>query len=119
MIYKTAVAMRRDQFERVNRLLKIGSLMDMTEAQLQRSGAKANESLLLYTASFSNGVKVELHLISDSMLYITIPKYILPDGRYVFEPTDAAGKGIDAVETFVFAVEPFCGDYVVHLVLTE
>ena len=119
MIYKTAVAIRRDQFERVNRLLEIRSLMDMTEEQFQRIGAKANESLLLYTASFSNGVIIELHLISDSMLYITIPKYILPDGRYVFEPTDAAGKGLDAVETFVFAVEPFCGDYVVHLVLTE
>ena len=74
MIYKTAVAMRRDQFERVNRLLEIRSLMDMTEEQFQRIGAKANESLLLYTASFSNGVIIELHLISDSMLYVTIPK---------------------------------------------
>lgn len=119
MIYKTAVAMRRDQFECVNRLLEIRSLMDMTEEQFQRIGAKANESSLLYTASFSNGVIIELHLISDSMLYVTIPKYVLPDGRYVFEPTDAAGKELDAVETFVFAVEPFCGDYVVHLVLTE
>ena len=60
MIYKTAVAMRRDQFERVNRLLEIRSLMDMTEEQFQRIGAKANESLLLYTASFSNGVIIEL-----------------------------------------------------------
>ena len=41
MIYKTSVAMRRDQFERVNRLLEIRSLMDMTEAQFHRIAAKA------------------------------------------------------------------------------
>ena len=82
MIYKTAVAMRRDQFERVNRLLKIRSLMDMTEEQFQRIGAKANESSLLYTAFFSNGVIIELHLISDSMLYVTIPKYVLTCSQF-------------------------------------
>ena len=112
----SSVKIDRSSYERTNRLLGLRDMSRMSESILREIGAVCGADELLYIADFDNGVRIELHLVSDETMYITVPKYILPDGRYIFEPDDIAGKGIDEEETFHLNVEPFTGDYIVHLI---
>lgn len=114
MIYRTRVTMSFSEFQRVNRLLEIESLPNLSEEEMYELNAKHHADELLFIATFENGVKLELHLVSGSENYFTSPIFYLPDGS-VRDPEDASEFELDVEENFTLDND----EYIICIYLTS
>lgn len=114
MVYRTAIKMRQTRFEHVNRLLEIESFSSISPEEMDAVRAKQHADELLYIATFDNGVKLDVRLMSGFENYFTSPTFRMPDGS-ICEPEDEAGFELELEEAYTLGDD----HYVVTIELTQ
>lgn len=81
-IHRATVKIPLDEFERVNRLLKIESLEDLTDEQLCELGATEDECYGVYSAKFDDGSTINFDLCSGQHNYFDDVVWTNADGSH-------------------------------------
>ena len=69
MTFTETVKISRDVYERVNRLLALSSLEEMTDEELREAGANTNEWTGIFGVTFEDGAYLSYDLCSGSHNY--------------------------------------------------
>lgn len=80
--HEATVHIERDEFERINRLLAIDSLEDMTDGELLEIGANTDQSDGVYLAKFDDGSSLSFDLCSGQHNYYDDVVWTSPDGAH-------------------------------------
>lgn len=81
MTYTESVKIPAAEIERVNRLLAIPSLSEMTDEELKNAGANTNHCEGVYCVEFADGSCLNVDLCSGSENYFDDVVWTSPDGR--------------------------------------
>lgn len=82
----TTVSMTHDEIARINRLLEIESLENMTDDELLQQGANTNQHEDIYCAKFDDGSTITFALCSGTCNYWDDVVWTGPDGITKVEP---------------------------------
>ena len=80
MEYKTEVKISKKEYDRINRLLHIYSLEEMTDEELQEAGANTHHCEGVFTANFADGSTMNYDLCSGTENYYDDVVWTSPDG---------------------------------------
>ena len=108
MTYTETVKMKRSEFDRVNRLLEIPSLEEMTDEELRKAGANTRSCEGIFLVQFQDGSFLNYDLCSGSVNYFDNVVWTSPDGC-----TDTLFESdfcLDDIE-----VEIYGNAYIVHI----
>lgn len=78
--HEVTVHITPEEFARVNRLLAIESLEDMTDSELLAQGANTHQNEGIYSAKFDNGSSINFDLCSGIHNYWDDVVWTSPDG---------------------------------------
>lgn len=82
MVYEETVKVDRALIARVNRLLNLDNLEDMTDEELRKAGAQDCDNIPIFDATFDNDARMTLHVVSGFSYYYDDLGLILLDGEY-------------------------------------
>lgn len=80
--HEAIVRISASEFNRINRLLAIESLEDMTDRELIEQGANTNHNEGVFLAKFDNGSSINFDLCSGWSNYWDDVVWTSPDGSY-------------------------------------
>lgn len=80
MTYTETVKIQASEFERINKLLHIFSLEEMTDEELQEAGANTHHCEGVFTAHFADGSTMNYDLCSGTENYYDDVVWTSPDG---------------------------------------
>jgi len=79
-MHEVTIRISPDEFARVNRLLGIESLQDMTDSELIEQGANTHQCEGIYCAKFDDGSSINFELCSGIFNYWDDVVWRSPDG---------------------------------------
>ena len=79
--HEEIIRVTQAEFDRINRLLAIPSLEDMTDDELSKIGAKTNSSEYLYFVDFDDGSSLTWDLCSGTHNYYDNVVWTSPNGK--------------------------------------
>lgn len=82
MIHKAEVKIPLAEFNRINRLLAIESLEDMTDGELLAAGANTDQCEGIFSVTFDDGSVMNFDLCSGQSNYYDDVVWTSPDGAY-------------------------------------
>lgn len=80
MKYYATVKIPAKEFDRINRLLEIDNMEEMTDRELQRAGANTHHCEGVFTAHFLDGSSMNYDLCSGTTNYFDDVVWTSPDG---------------------------------------
>lgn len=79
--HEARVTIKKEEFDRINRLLEIESLEDMTDEELYQQGAKTNHKEKVFFIKFDNGSTMSINLCSGLHNYYDDVVWTSADGK--------------------------------------
>lgn len=83
MTYTETVRIERETFNRVNRLLAIENMENMTDEEMDAAGAETDTSYGIYYVEFQNGAAMVYILCSGQSNYYDDVMWLAPDGEHI------------------------------------
>lgn len=99
MNYTANVKLPLEEFRHINALLGIESIPALPIDTIEALNVEPNTGKLLFSASFENGVALDLYLYSGMENYYTAPEFQMPNGS-ILSPEGYAGFSLNHKEVF-------------------
>lgn len=82
MKHRATFSIKRSEFDRVNRLLSIPSLSEMSDAQLLAAGANTDQCESILSVTFDDNSRLYYELCSGQENYFDNVVWTSPNGRF-------------------------------------